>query len=61
MRNANMKGKSGRDNFYGKIKDFYTEFLMSTFRRSKCANSSTLINSMTASAMIRVQMAENVS
>ena len=29
----NMKGKSGYGSFYAKVKDYYTEFLMSTFCR----------------------------
>jgi len=32
-----MKGKSGNDNFYVKIKHYYTEFVTSTFCGSKSA------------------------
>jgi hypothetical protein len=61
MTNTNMKGKSGYDNFYSKIKDYYTEFLTSNFCGGKSANSSTLVNSIIASAVLRVKMDENVS
>lgn len=55
-----MKGKSGYGNFYSKIKDYYTEFLTSTFCGGKSASSSTLLNSIIASALLRVRMDKNV-